>query len=97
MRKGQTARRESDFRYPADQMLLYEHHDWHWGDFGKGDMSVKPVSGVTLNMVFIDGHVAAKRLPRPLNGEPDFFNTGPRTGKPVKAKVDPRSYWDMLD
>ena len=97
MPKGQTARRETDFQYPADQILLYERRGWHWGDAEKGDMSVKPVARTTLNMAFMDGHVTAKRLPNPLNGEPDYYNSDAKTGKPVKAQVDPRTYMDVLD
>ena len=97
MPKGQTARKAVDFRTAADQILLYERRGWHWGDYRKGDMSVKPVSGVTLNMAFMDGHVATKRLPSPLNGEPDYYNADSRTWKHVKAKVDPRIYADITD
>jgi len=97
MPKGQTARREEDFRYPADQILLYERRGWHHGDAQKGDMSFKPVSGVTLNMAFMDGHVSTKRLPSPLNGEPDYYNADSKTWKLVNAKVDPRIYADILD
>ena len=97
MPKGQTARRETDFKYPADQILLYERRGWHWDDSGKGDMSVKPVAGTPLNMAFVDGHVMSKMLPNPLNGEPDYYNSDAKTGKPVKAQVDPRTYMDVLD
>ena len=97
MPKGATARKEADFEYPADQLLLYERVGWHFGDTRKGDMSVKPVPGVSLNMAFVDGHVVVKGLPDPLNGEPDFYNTDAKTGKPAEAKADPRVYLDTLD
>jgi len=105
MPKGQRARHETDFENPADQMLLYERRSWHWGGrrfwevggLRLDDASISPFPGMTLNMAFVDGHVMAKRLPDPLNGEPDYYNSDAKTGKPMKAQVDPRTYMDVLD
>ena len=96
MPESEVARKVADFRQPADQTLLYERCGWHFGDAAQGDMSVTAKGGVSLNMAFTDGHVATKRLPDPLNGEPDFYNLDARTGKPVDRMVDPRRYVDEL-
>lgn len=68
-------RKEGDFEYPADQILLYEKMGWHFGDAGNGDMSDQNNTlkvGTSLNMAFMDGHVATKRLPD--TAEPDLYN-----------------------
>jgi prepilin-type processing-associated H-X9-DG protein len=103
------ARKEGDFRFPADQILLYERRGWHWGDAGKGDISDGTgVSGVTLNAAFMDGHVIAIRIPPDVPGapsglkthvEPDFYNTVAETGKRVTkpGATDPRVYSDTLE
>jgi hypothetical protein len=77
-------RKEADFAFPADQMVVYEHNGWHWGDASKG-----LTNGVTINCLFLDSHVAARRiqnsgytekenppepLPRSGVGEPAWFN-----------------------
>lgn len=54
---GAFCRKEGDFDYPADQVIFYEARGWHWGDTSKGFKN-----GVTLNMCYIDGHVASKRI-----------------------------------
>jgi len=89
-------KKEGDFEYPADQLLLYERQGWHFGDANKGDQSVTPQSQVSLNCGFVDGHVATKRLPTPLNGEPDLYNTVAETGAAIAGGVDPRYYLDTL-
>ena len=81
---GPICRKEGDFDFPADQVIFWEHNGWHWGDTAKGASE-----GVTMNMAFIDGHVAAKRIkmsgqggnpppnpPSPVSsaGEPAWFN-----------------------
>jgi len=45
------AMKESDFVYNADQIVLYEHKGWHFGD-QKGIYS-----GVQITCAFLDGHV----------------------------------------
>jgi len=99
-----TARREGDFSFPSEQMLLYEHSGWHWGDAGRGLSD-----GVTLNMVFIDGHAATKRLREacgakppmasPPTGEPAWYNCNMESGSPVYnkgANYDPNLWMDNL-
>ena len=104
-------RKDGDFDYPSDQVLLYERSGWHWGDASKGDMSVTSSAGqtgqgngagVTLNMAFMDGHVASKRLPADVGaGEPDYYNFNPNattsTAQKVSQMTDPHSYIDSLD
>ena len=107
------SKKEGDFGYPADQVLLYERYGSHWGDAGKGDMSdatkqnVASSAGVTLNMAFMDGHVMAKRLPSPKTGErsgtsstaePDYYNQDAESGKDAPtSSTDPKIYQDALD
>jgi prepilin-type processing-associated H-X9-DG protein len=73
-----------DFAYPADQIVVYERAGWHWGDEKRGLSD-----GVTINCLFLDGHVTARRIvnsgytqsdvkPGPLppnGGEPAWFNS----------------------
>lgn len=71
---GGTPRKESDFEYPADQVMFYEKAGWHWGDVSKGIDN-----GVTLNMAYMDGHVTQKRLQdvqtkNATTGEPYYYN-----------------------
>lgn len=81
--KGPVCKKEGDFNFPADQIVFYEHNGWHWGDASKG-----LANGVTINCLFLDGHIAYKRisssgytvsenpepLPRSGYGEPAWFN-----------------------
>lgn len=98
------AMKEGDFAYPADQVIFYEHNSWHWGDAEKGFKD-----GVTLNMAYIDGHVASRRIassgfktnnidPAPATGEPAWFNHDNKTGKDgVGPYWDPKVYSDNLN
>jgi len=105
MPKGQVVRNVNDYLYPADQMLLYERRNWHrrkrppwyWPFGGEPlvDAAVRP-SRVPLHVLYLDARAPFRWLPDPLNGEPDYYNTDAKTGKPVKAKVDPRRYCDSL-
>ncbi len=88
------ARKEGDFDFPADQILVYERMGWHFGDANKGDMSKTPRAEVSLNMAFMDGHVATKRLPDTI--EPDYYNTYAETNTRVMG-VDPHFYLDSLN
>lgn len=98
----------ADFEYAADQVLLYEHNGWHWGDQSKG-----LTGGVSSNTVFMDGHVATKRiknsgytidenppepLPRSGVGEPAWFNCSDEpNSKPKTGEFfDPKHYYDDL-
>jgi prepilin-type N-terminal cleavage/methylation domain-containing protein/prepilin-type processing-associated H-X9-DG protein len=75
-----TSRKDGDFDFPSDQVLFWEHAGWHWGDTAKG-----VANSVTLNLTFMDGHVASKRIssssttgstvtPNIAKGEPGWFN-----------------------
>ena len=107
MPKGQIVRNVNDYRYPADQRLLYERRNWHerkeppwYWSFGAVplvDAAVRPVPRIRLWTLYVDGHCRFIRLPDRLNGEPDYYDADAKTGKPVKAKVDPRRYRDSLD
>jgi prepilin-type N-terminal cleavage/methylation domain-containing protein len=104
---GIAARREGDFDFPADQVIMWEHNGWHWGDTSRG-----MVNGVTFNVTYIDGHVqskhvagsgytAAEVIPKPLptsgQGEPAFYNTFTGTGTAgPQPWWDPRAYMDTL-
>lgn len=105
------AQKESDYAFSADQIIMYEHSGWHWGDVTKG-----LVDGVVHNCVFMDGHVQAKKimnsgytsaenppepLPRSGVGEPAWFNCNlkknPKADKTEKAAHwDPREWADIL-
>ena len=80
---GAVAKKEGDFDFPSDQVLFWEHNGWHWGDASRG-----LTDSVTLNFVYMDSHVAAKRLreaigvtgmilpadPGSTGGEPYWYN-----------------------
>lgn len=51
------AAKEGDYEQPSDQVIFFEKLGWHWGDSTKGW-----ANDVTLNMAYIDGHCAARRL-----------------------------------
>jgi prepilin-type processing-associated H-X9-DG protein len=89
-----------DFGYSSDQVIFWEHNGWHWGDSGKGAMD-----GVSINVAYLDGHVAAKRIqnsgytlqenpPGPLPGsgvgEPAWFNKNAATNAAAGTSAD----WD---
>ena len=95
---GTSCKRITDYGYPSDQILFYERCGWHAGDAGKGDMSVTPVAGVTINASFMDGHVKTIHLPTPLNGEPDLYNVNGETGETAATgSSDPYNYMDVLN
>jgi len=77
-------RKMGDFSWPDQQIILYEHNDWHWGRHNQG-----LADGVRVNCAFLDGHVAAKEIrnsgythrenppwPLPVSGigEPAWYN-----------------------
>ena len=103
-------RRESDFPYNADQVILYEHQPFHFG--GEGGL----VNGAQINVAYLDTHVQTRTIRNatsgnPINcaansdGEPMYFNLDntkpkdkgnpPANGIPAKY-VDPGRYSDML-
>ncbi|MEN6520442.1 MAG: hypothetical protein ABFD46_04730 [Armatimonadota bacterium] len=97
------ARKYDDFAFPADQIILYEHNGWHWAEQNRG-----LVDGVTINCVFIDSHVAPKRIansgytasdnpPEPLPksgvGEPAWFNHNFKSGSNA-GKASKGAYWN---
>lgn len=103
-------RRESDYEYPSDQIFLWEHNGWHWGDASKG-----ATDGVSINVTYLDGHAQTKRilhsgydrtdqpvkpLPKSGKGEPAFFNydmtNNNYASPPVGAYSDPRIYGDSM-
>lgn len=107
---GTVARREGDFAFPADQILLWEHNGWHWGDNSKG-----ATDAVSFNTVFMDGHAGTRRIkssgynitenpPKPLPasgaGEPAFYNYNFADSEwpspEVGAYCDPQIYGDNL-
>lgn len=82
--------RETDFNWPAEQMVMYERGSFHWGS-----ATIAPAAGETRNMFFLDGHVKALRLPTPIGNSPDSFNNDPNAATqptiPAAAKAnDPR-------
>lgn len=96
--------RESDFKYPADQVIFYEHSGRHWDQESDGLKD-----GVTVNMAYMDGHVAARIIknsgfktsdidPVPTTGEPAWFNHNNKTGKDsVGQNWNPGIYSDHLN
>lgn len=104
---GPAARREGDFEYPSDQIILYEHNGWHWGQTAQG-----ATNGVSINVLFMDGHVATKRiansgyttaesapaaLPQSNRGEPAWFNYNFDTGAAATDQLwNPKTYGDQL-
>lgn len=107
--KVKPSRKEGDFDFPADQIIMYERAGWHWGDADKGF-----ADGVTINCLFLDGHVSSRRIansgygasenpPTPLPksgvGEPAWFNYDFMTpgAKSVKGQHwDPKVWGDSL-
>jgi prepilin-type N-terminal cleavage/methylation domain-containing protein/prepilin-type processing-associated H-X9-DG protein len=79
--------KETDFNWPAEQMVMFERGSFHWGN-----ATIPPVAGATVNLFFLDGHVKALRLPNPLGTSPDAFNYDPATNAIPVAKnlYDPR-------
>jgi prepilin-type processing-associated H-X9-DG protein len=91
------ARKETDFNWPADQMIFYERGSFHWGNEA-GDVSDPKNTrklGATVNCFFFDGHVKAVRVTQ---FEPDYYNTDGNTGTPTRRpEIDPRRYYDTLN
>ena len=100
-------RKESDFEYTADQVLLYEHEGWHTG----GTSGLK--NGTQINVVFMDTHVKMitlrnatsgdpKNCAANPNGEPMYYNwnfyndTGPSGGAVPAKYIDPGTYGDKF-
>ncbi len=95
-------KKESDFEYPSDQILMFEWRGWHWGDLSK-----EIDNTVTLNMSFMDGHVQARRLrdvqsKNSTTGEPFFYNYDAGADKisataATASHSNPALYYDKLD
>lgn len=99
---------QNDFEYPYQQVLLYEHNDWHYGGRNRG-----LTDGVTINVAYLDGHIATKRvqnsgytieenppepLPRSGVGEPSWFNSSDNPNiVPGKALSDAKHCFDALN
>ncbi|OFX14292.1 MAG: hypothetical protein A2Z18_10880 [Armatimonadetes bacterium RBG_16_58_9] len=103
-------RKENDYAYNADCIILYEHMGWH---FGQTD-GLK--NGAQINCVFLDSHVKTHTIANatsgdPVNcaanadGEPMYFNFDTTRkqapGNPPDASVpatyvDPGRYFDKL-
>jgi prepilin-type processing-associated H-X9-DG protein len=77
-------KKDWDFNYPGEQIILYERNSWHYGRGNTG-----PVNGALINCAFMDGHVGTLEIrdsgyalrespPEPLPasgvGEPAWFN-----------------------
>jgi len=94
------ARTMSDYKWPMDQVLLYERGSFHWSS-SNGDLSDPKnpnKQGATFNCSFMDGHVKTVRLPVVYDGEPDYYNTDGKTGMLLKRPgIDPRLYCDTLN
>lgn len=99
-------KKEASYNFPADQVVMYESAGWHWGDAANGLSD-----NVTLNMAFLDGHVAARRIqnsgfapgeaPSPLpksgKGEPAWFNFDNKTNSTSVGQFwNPKVYYDSL-
>lgn len=101
--------KEGDFAFNSDQVVLYEHKGWHFGD------STGIKSGTQINCAFLDSHVKTVALgsstpssyidesaPYNTAGEPMYFNKyNPDSGTAITSKtpvkwVDPRQYCDDL-
>lgn len=60
--------KETDFNWPAEQMLFYEKGSFHWGGGfvfagdNPGGATTPEANGMSLNIAFIDGHVKTHRL-----------------------------------
>lgn len=101
--KGPICRKEGDFDFPSDQIIFYENAGWHWGQEKDG-----LANGVTINVTYLDGHVASKRIKSSTNrrgqsdplapGEPGWFNYDFANNKDVKIgrHSNPQVYGDQL-
>jgi type II secretory pathway pseudopilin PulG len=98
---------ESWFAYPTQQAIIYEHNGWHYGDSSRG-----LTDGVTINCVYMDGHVHRASIkesgytidenpPDPLpaggTGEPAWYNCEAATGVTAVSNYwKPDKYRDSL-
>jgi prepilin-type processing-associated H-X9-DG protein len=83
---------ETDFNWPAQQIIFYERQSFHWGG---GPI----VDGASLNALYLDGHVQTVRMVDVApDKEPDYFNyLDPSSGKAAKQPYwDPRCCFDKL-
>jgi len=105
---GKPCRKESDFAYNADQIILYERAGFHSG------ASEGLRNEVQINAAFLDSHVKSVSLVNsgrnwsnsPLGpGEPAYFNfdnkkpksgTNPPPANVTANHVDPARFSDML-
>lgn len=95
-------KKRSDFLFASDQVAFYEHTDWHHGDGDRGF-----ADGVKLNMLYLDGHVATKRIansggsavtPAPAAGEPAWFNYSvDKEQTSTGANWNPKHWCDRLE
>jgi prepilin-type processing-associated H-X9-DG protein len=105
---GVKAQKEDDFEYSSDQVVFWEHNGWHWGQADQG-----VTDGTSINVAYLDGHVAAKRIqnsgytlqenpPGPLPGsgmgEPAWFSKNMKSGKSsIGTYWNPKVHGDCLD
>ena len=90
------ARRETDYRFSGDQIVLYERKQFHWGG---GDIAPGLGPGyVTLNAAYMDGHARTTRIPDAdiiKYHEPDYYNWNRKKNTPAdKPEIDPRVFCD---
>ena len=99
------ARKEADFAYPSDQLILYEKAGFHFGESGGLG------NGVQINIAFLDSHVKTHSIVNggnsgvTDNGEPMYYNfdnrlvesaTNPPDPGTQVTFYNPRYYSDML-
>ena len=92
------ARRETDYLFAGDQIILYERKQFHWGgrdiapDLGPGY--------VRLNTAYMDGHVRTAHIPDAdmiKYHEPDYYNWNYEKNTPAdKPEINPRVFCDNL-
>jgi prepilin-type processing-associated H-X9-DG protein len=91
------ARTETDFTWPARQIVFYERGSFHWANIS-GDVSDPKNTrklGAAVNCFFFDGHVQKVRLTK---FEPDYYNTDGSSDKPAtRPQINPLLYRDTLE
>jgi hypothetical protein len=105
---GIRAQHEGDYAFSADQIILYEHAGWHFGDAA----GIK--NGVKINASYMDGHVATVTMNNaPTSyppvaderngaagirlGAPMYYNFDSNTNQPhpgVADYINPTRYYD---